>query len=391
MMNNPIKNWTTSLYKWVQYRTGVGDLVREQLTEYRLPPRLTKWQTLGGLSLFVFGLQLVTGVLLLLYYVPSTEEAFDSIRRIMLEIPYGWLVRNAHAVGSHLMIVVLLLHMVSVMFMGSYKNPREITWLTGCGLLFLTLGVCFTGYLLPWSQLSYWATTVATSIPEPIPVVGPWIVKLIRGGERINPDTLNRFFALHVVAIPAAMLAFTGIHLYLVRVLGIEDPELPDPRQTPAHKPEPAFSENPASQPQETEREDKYRKPQYKQGMLFYPTFVMGDVLVIFIFMVFFLAGVFFYPDWIVSGDSEIPADPFNTPEHIKPEWYFLAPYQFLKLVPSEIGALILQTVAFLAFVCLPFIDFSKEHNILKRPVFLMIIIFSILFFLGLTIWGAVS
>ncbi len=206
---------------WVHYRTGIKDIVRDQITEYRVPPKLNKWYSLGGLSLFIFGLQLVTGVLLLAYYVPSTDSAFASIQRIMLEIPYGWLVRLSHAAGSHMMMIIIMLHMVSVIFMGSYKKPREMTWLTGCALLFLTLAVCFTGYLLPWSQLSYWATTVATSIPEPTPVIGPFIVKLIRGGDHINPDTLNRFFALHVIVIPAVMLALVVFHLFLVRVLGI--------------------------------------------------------------------------------------------------------------------------------------------------------------------------
>jgi quinol-cytochrome oxidoreductase complex cytochrome b subunit len=212
------------LYDWVDYRTGISDLMKDQLTEYRVPPKLNKWYSLGGLALFVLIMQLVTGVLLLVYYVPSTEEGFASVQRIMLEIPYGWLIRVSHAVGSHAMVFVLILHMVSVVCMGSYKKPREVTWLTGCALLFLSLGICFTGYLLPWSQLSYWATTVATNIPEPIPFVGPWIVKLIRGGENISPDTLNRFFALHVVVIPAVMLALVGVHLFLVRVLGISDP-----------------------------------------------------------------------------------------------------------------------------------------------------------------------
>lgn len=223
-MKKRIKLWLATLLDWVHYRTGIKDLVKEQLTEYRIPPNLNKWYSLGGLSLFVFGLQFVTGILLLVYYVPSTEEAFSSVQRIMLEIPYGWLVRLSHAAGSHMMIIIIFMHMLSVVFMGTYKKPRELTWLTGCALLFLTLGISFTGYLLPWSQLSYWATTVATSIPEPIPVIGPYIVKLIRGAENVNPDTLNRFFALHVVVLPGLMLGFVGIHLYLVRVLGISDP-----------------------------------------------------------------------------------------------------------------------------------------------------------------------
>ena len=224
-MNAQLKKWGLNIWAWFDYRTGISALLKDQLTEYRIPPKVNFWHSLGGLSLFIFSMQLVTGVFLLVYYVPSTEEAFQSVQRIMLEIPYGWLIRTSHAAGSHLMIIVLALHMLSVVFMGSYKKPRDLTWLTGCGLLFLTLGICFTGYLLPWSQLSYWATTVATNIPEPIPVIGPYIVKLIRGGEKITPDTLSRFFALHVIVIPAAMLALIGIHMYLIRVLGITDPD----------------------------------------------------------------------------------------------------------------------------------------------------------------------
>lgn len=223
-MNTLIKKWCEAIWEWIDYRTGISALIKDQLTEYRIPQKLNFWYSLGGLSLFIFGMQLATGIFLLVYYVPSTEEAFQSVQRIMLEIPYGWLVRTSHAAGSHLMIITLILHMLSVVIMGSYKKPREITWLTGCALLFSTLAICFTGYLLPWSQLSYWATTVATNIPEPIPIIGPYIVRLIRGGEHINPDTLNRFFALHVIVIPAIMLALIGVHMYLIRVLGISDP-----------------------------------------------------------------------------------------------------------------------------------------------------------------------
>lgn len=231
-------DWLNQLWKrfldWVDYRTGALQFVREQLVEYRLPPKLNKWYSLGGLCLFIFVMQIVTGVLLMLYYVPSTELAFQSIERIMMDIPYGWLVRLSHALGSQMMVFMVMLHLVSVVFMGAYKKPRELTWLSGALLLFLTLGICFTGYLLPWSQLSYWATTVATKIPEPLPWIGPFIVKLIRGGDNITPDTLNRFFTLHVIVIPAAMLALVGFHLLLVRLLGISDPEEP---VTPEEKP----------------------------------------------------------------------------------------------------------------------------------------------------------
>lgn len=223
-MVKKIKELIETGYEWIDYRTGAKELIKDQLTEYRIPPKLTKWYSLGGLCLFALGLQILTGTLLLLYYVPSVDEAYASVERIMLEIPYGWLVRTGHAAGSHMMIIVVLVHMISIVFMGSYKKPRELTWLTGCALLFLTLGISFTGYLLPWNQLSYWATTVSAKIPEIIPVVGDFTAKLIRGGETVNPDTLNRFYALHIVVIPAAILAFVGIHLFLIRALGISDP-----------------------------------------------------------------------------------------------------------------------------------------------------------------------
>lgn len=367
-MKEQFKKWFAEGYDWIEHRTGVKALIKNQLTDYRLPPKLNKWYSLGGLSIFVLGLQLATGVLLLVYFVPSSEEAFASVERIMLDIPYGWLVRTAHAAGAHLMIVVLLLHMVSVIFMSSYKNPREITWLTGCALLFLTLGICFTGYLLPWSQLSYWATTVATSIPEPIPVIGPFIVKLVRGGDNINPDTLNRFFALHVVVIPAVMIALAGFHVLLVRILGISAPT------------------------RERIKNDRpIQRKKSPKGIRFFPTFVMEDVVVIFVFMAILCLGVFYYPEWIIMGDAEIPADPFDTPEHIKPEWYFLASYQFLKLVPSEIGSLLLQTLGITLFVLLPFLDSGPERVITQRPFFFSGVILLIIIFIALTVWGGIS
>ena len=368
-MKDLLKNWINVGYAWIEHRTGVTKLIKNQITDYRLPPKLNKWYSLGGLCMFVFGLQLATGVLLLVYYVPSSTEAFSSVERIMLDIPYGWLIRTTHAAGAHLMIVVLLLHMVSVIFMGSYKSPRELTWLSGCALLFLTLAICFTGYLLPWSQLSFWATTIATNIPEPIPVIGPLIVKLVRGGENINPDTLSRFFALHVVVIPAVMITLVGFHLLLVRILGVSDPE----------------------QKTQAVGQSSFLQKKRTRGMKFFPTFVMEDVLVIFVFMAILSAGVFFFPEWIIMTDAEIPANPFNTPDHIKPEWYFLASYQFLKIVPSEIGALLLQTLFITLFLLLPFIDSARERAITKRPVFISSIILLIIIFVALTVWGAIS
>ncbi|MFQ6105058.1 MAG: cytochrome bc complex cytochrome b subunit [Candidatus Glassbacteria bacterium] len=209
---------------WIDVRIGIRDLIRAQLTEYTVPKNINIWYSLGFLSLFIFIVQIATGIFLLTYYVPDVDKAFQSIDKIMNEVPFGWLFRLIHAVGANMMVIVLFLHALSTLFMGSYKKPRELHWVTGFVLFLLTLSICLSGYLLPWSQLSYWATTVATNSPGSIPLIGEMIVKYTRGGDLVGPVTLGRFFASHVVGIPMIMLLVVGIHLFLVRRTGISQP-----------------------------------------------------------------------------------------------------------------------------------------------------------------------
>ena len=193
---------------WLEIRIGLDELIKSQLTEYRVPKNLNLFYTLGMVALAAFIIQVVTGVLLLIYYIPHEEQAFKSIQTIMNLVPYGWLFRLMHVVGSNLMIAVVLLHLTSVVFLGSYKKPRELTWVVGALLLFTTLTFCLSGYLLQWSQLSYWATTVVTNIPTAFPFCGDFICKLLRGSQNVSQETLSRFFALHVGLLPLLFMSF---------------------------------------------------------------------------------------------------------------------------------------------------------------------------------------
>lgn len=361
------------LYRWVDLRIGAGEIVEKELTGYLLPRNINEWYSLGSVLLVIFALQVVTGMLLMVYYVPDADKAFKSVTFIMNELPYGWLIRLCHAVGSNMMVAVLILHMLSTMFMGSYKSPRELNWLTGFILLTLVQGISLTGYLAPWSQLSFWATTVATNSASAIPVVGPYLVEFLRGGKLVGPPTLGRFFALHVSVLPVVIAALIGAHLFILKRTGISTP--PFGRTEPA-KPWQAES---------------YRYESHPDGMPFFPNYALQDLTSISIYFAVFLAVVFFFPTLPFTPDAFVPADPFKTPAHIKPEWYFLANYQTLKIFPNELVGLSVQGAAMTFLALLPFIDRSPERNPMKRPVFLACAIGGILLWIALSVWGHFS
>ena len=202
------------LFAWLNERLGLNDLYKAVLD--RPEPKGNWWNTLGSASLFLFVMQAVTGILLSVYYTPSPDHAYDSIQYIMTGVAYGWLIRGIHHWGASLMVVVVFIHMIRVFVTASYKYPRELTWLIGAALLLCTLAMGFTGYLLPWDQKAYWATTVGTSIAGSVPWIGPFILKALRGGPDLSALTLNRFFAAHIWMLPAALAGLMGAHLYLI-------------------------------------------------------------------------------------------------------------------------------------------------------------------------------
>jgi quinol-cytochrome oxidoreductase complex cytochrome b subunit len=210
------------LGQWLNERTGIHDVYRVVLA--RKVPKTGWAYTLGSAALFVMVNQIITGILLSIYYVPTPDHAWDSVNYIQNEVLFGWLIRGLHHYGASAMVILVGLHMIRVVIYGAYKYPREVTWLTGVVLLIITMGFGFTGYLLPWDQKAYWATTVGTQFVGTTPVVGDWLLTAVRGGPDLSAVTLARFFGTHVWILPAALLVVVGIHLFLVIRLGISNP-----------------------------------------------------------------------------------------------------------------------------------------------------------------------
>jgi quinol-cytochrome oxidoreductase complex cytochrome b subunit len=206
---------------WIDERLGLSTIYQTILD--RPVPKVNWWYTLGSATLFLFVIQVTTGIFLSVYYVPSPDHAYESVQYIMTGVAFGWLIRSIHHWSASLMVVFVFIHMLRTFYMAAYKYPREFTWLTGVVLLLATLGMGFTGYLLPWNQRAYWATTVGTEIPGTVPLLGNFIERILRGGAELSAVTLARFFALHIWLLPAIMIMIIAIHLYLVVRIGISD------------------------------------------------------------------------------------------------------------------------------------------------------------------------
>jgi cytochrome b6 len=301
-------------------------------TEKRVPRhRYMPFYYFGGMTLFFFAIQVATGILLMLYYRPSAEGAFESVEFLMTTVPFGWLIRSIHAWSANLMIFSAAAHLVSVYFLKAYRPPRELTWITGCLVLFLALGFGFSGYLLPWNQLSFFATKVGTDIAGKVPIVGEWTLRFLRGGERVTGGTLSRFYGWHVAILPAAASALLGLHLLLVQVHGMSLPPV-------------------------VEREGRPTR-----GIRFFPHFALREAFV-WTLALGILAALAALAPWDL-GDK---ADPFAPAyKDIRPEWYFMFMFQTLKLVPGgEVGGIEYEAIPILVFgllglvlVLVPFLD----------------------------------
>ncbi len=295
-----------SLLAWVDERIDLSG-VRHFIAEKGVPVHAQKiWYYLGGMTLFLFGVQIFTGILLLLYYRPSASEAYESVQFIVTQVQFGWLIRNVHSWSANLLIGLAFAHFFSVFFLKSYRKPRELTWLSGILLLFLMLGFGFSGYLLPWNELSFFATKVGTGIAGAVPLVGPFTLRLLRGGDDVTGATLSRFYGLHVAVLPALTTLLVAVHLLFVQRQGM-------------------------SVPLSVER--KLRPGQRLPQMPFFPNYVLRDVLAWYVVIAVLAALAAFYP-WELGNK----ADPFAVvPPGIRPEWYFLAMFHTLKLLPSHI------------------------------------------------------
>jgi quinol-cytochrome oxidoreductase complex cytochrome b subunit len=324
-------------------------------------PRSVRTYYLGGITLFLFGVQAITGILLSIYYQGTPDAAYNSILFIMNEVNFGWLIRSIHAWGANLMIFFCVLHLLRVFFQGAYKSPRELTWVAGMVLLLLTLGFGFTGYLLPWDQRAFWATVVGSEIARAIPLIGETALTILRSGPEITARTLSRFYGVHVLVLPVSLAAFLAIHVTMIHQQGIADPTgEADPWQA-----------------------DKGGK---KPKLLpFFPNYVLDEVIAWYVVLAILIILASLFP-----AGLEEPADALVTPEHTKPEWYFLFLYQWLKLVPELVGVLLPLVGSILLFV-LPFLDRNPNVRASRRPVAIAIGLITLVIVVALTIWGWLS
>ena len=354
------------LAQWLEERAGLGPIWRAVFLR-RMPAGLGWAQTLGSATLFVFGLQVVTGMFLALYYSPSPDHAYDSIQYITTEVTFGSIVRGLHHWGASAMVVLVAAHLLRVFYMGAYKYPHEVTWVAGLMLLLLTLAFGFTGYLLPWDEKAYWATTVGTNIMGLVPFVGGFILRAVRGGAEVGAVTLARFFTAHALILPWLTAGVVGVHLYLVIRNGISAPPDAD-----AERKEGALRQGPGRGqrwPRDPEVHEAYLRRQQalkEQGKPFFPDVLIKDALVVLVLLLMLL-GLTVWRGVPTEGS----ADPTNTVYVPRPEWYFMFLFEFLKYVPGQLegpAAIGLPGLAVLALLLLPFVDRSPARHPRLRP-----------------------
>jgi len=359
-----MKTLLTKLFAWVNDRVHLEDLVEFLGKKYVPQHRNSVWYYFGGVTLFLFIIQVLTGIMLLLYYKGSEQLAFESVQFIVSKVEFGWLVRSIHSWAANLFILAAFIHMFSVFFERSYRRPRELTWLTGMGMLFLGFGFGFSGYLLPWNELAFFATKVGTDVAGVIPVIGEPIMIFLRGGEDVTGATLTRFFGFHVAVFPGIFTVLLSIHLLLVQRQGMSEP-LPK-------EGEPAAA---------------------MKTMPFFPNFLLRDLLLwLIVLNLLAILAVFFPWELGVKADAFAPA-----PAGIRPEWYFLFMFQTLKYIPAQVWVIDGEVLGILLFglgallwTLVPFWDRSSASGRRSRLV-TYTGLFIVLYILVFTILGWVA
>lgn len=310
------------LKKWLNESFPIDQEAIIKLTAEPIPNHLKRWWwALGGTPLYLFMVQIITGIMLIFYYVPDPDEAYESVYYITNTARFGWLIRSVHRWSSNLMIASLLLHMIRVFFTQTYRKPREANWMFGVILFMLTLMFGFTGYSLVYEQMSYWAMKVGTGIAGATPFIGTWIADFMRGGSEIGQNTLTRFYLFHVVLLPFITVMAIGVHVYLIRVHGVSELEF---------------------------KGDELKK---KKTFPLYPDHVFTELIMVTIIMIILVTLSLLFPAQL--GD---PANPNVTPLHIKPEWYFYPVFKWLKITDLTVG--ILGPIVFITLLLFwPFVD----------------------------------
>jgi ubiquinol-cytochrome c reductase cytochrome b subunit len=331
---------------WIDERLPVTKFYENTMTGYYAPKNFNFWYYMGSLALLILVMQIVTGIFLTMNYKPSAAEAFASVEYIMRDVEWGWLIRYMHSTGASFFFIVIYLHMFRALLYGSYRKPRELLWIFGMIIYLALMAEAFMGYVLPWGQMSYWGAQVIINLFGAIPGIGEPLTEWIRGDFFISDATLNRFFALHVVAIPMALLVLVVLHLVALRENGSNNP---DGIEIKKHKDENGIP---------------------LDGIPFHPYYTVKDIFGVAMFLLVFAFIIFFWPEaggLFLEHDNFLPADPLVTPVHIKPVWYFTPFYAILKAVPDKLMGVMLMGVSVVVLFFLPWLDRAPVKSIRYR------------------------
>jgi ubiquinol-cytochrome c reductase cytochrome b subunit len=371
-----------ALWDWFDSRMpSVGEEWRKHAAEYYAPKNFNFWYYFGSLAMLVLAIQIITGIFLTMHYKPDASLAFGSVEYIMRDVWGGWIIRYIHSTGASAFFIVVYLHMFRGLLYGSYKRPRELVWIFGV-LIYLTLmGEAFFGYLLPWGQMSYWGAQVIVNLFGTIPLIGPDLALWIRGDYVVGDATLNRFFALHVIAFPLVLLGLVAAHILALHDVGSNNP---DGIEIKKHK------------------DPKTGHP--LDGIPFHPYYTVKDLVGAIVFLVIFCSILFFAPEmggYFLEYNNFIPADPLKTPPHIAPVWYFTPYYTILRAVPplfnSQFPGVLAMGIATMVLFFLPWLDRSPVKSIryrgtlYKSALGTFLVAFLVLGYLGTeptTVWG---
>lgn len=367
------KNEASGFVAWVDERFPFSSFIKNHLTQYYAPKNFNFWYFFGALALFVFVMQILTGIFLTMHYKPDAAYAFESVEYIMRDVSFGWLIRYMHSTGASLFFVVIYLHMFRALIYGSYKNPRELLWLFGVLIFLLLMAEAFFGYLLPWGQMSYWGAQVIVNLFATIPFIGPDLAEWVRGDYLISDATLNRFFAFHVIALPLALAGLIFLHLVALHEVGSNNPDGIEIKKT---------------------KDKKTGIP--LDGIPFHPYYTVKDLMGLTVFLIIFAAIIFFAPEmkgYFLEANNFIPANPLVTPSHIAPVWYFTPFYSILRAVPpilnSQFPGVAAMGLSVLILFFVPWLDRSKVKSIrykgplFKRWIATFVISFFVLGYLG--------
>jgi ubiquinol-cytochrome c reductase cytochrome b subunit len=365
-------NALKKLVGWVDDRFPLVETWKYHLSEYYAPKNFNFWYFFGSLALLVLVIQILSGIFLTMSYKPDALFAFASVEYIMRDVQWGWLIRYIHSTGASMFFVVVYLHIFRGMIYGSYRQPRELLWLIGVAIYLALMAEAFMGYLLPWGQMSFWGAQVIVNLFSSVPFVGNDLSILIRGDFVISDATLNRFFALHVIAVPLVLAGLVFVHLIALHEVGSNNPDGIEIKK------------------------NKNAQGIPVDGIPFFPYMVVKDVVAVVLFLMVFCAIVFFAPDvggYFLEANNFIPADPMKTPAHIAPVWYFTPYYAILRAVPPMFGSqfpgVIAMGVAAIAIVFLPWLDRSPVKSIRYRgPIFKGFLAAFVVSFIGLGYLG---